>query len=230
MLALRPDLPRDADEWLAQALAIDREERFGNVRAMWNAFLATFDLASPNRAKTPSLWASAKRTIGRLAHVSDRPRPAPVGGSPSPPASAAPSARSGPPGPDAGTSVRPPAQRKLPSASAPPRRPPPEPTMEISDSDITEAPEARPAAPPPPRRRVVEKTVELSDGDLQLQDSTPEAPLPEPATTASAGGAEQPALEAEPPAEERASEEELERQRKRERNRRKKQRKKSRKR
>lgn len=228
MLALRPDLPRDADEWLAQALAIDREERFGNARAMWNAFLTTFDLAPPNRGKTPSLWASAKRTMERLAHVSDRPRPQPASASPIPPADVAPGARSRPPGPDASTSARPPAQRKLPSVHAPPRPPPPEATMEISDSEITEALKPRPAAPPPPRRHVVEKTVELSDGDLQLQDSMAEAPRPEPATPARAVETEQPALQAQPAVEALASAQELEKDRKRERNRRKSQRKKAR--
>jgi serine/threonine-protein kinase len=34
----RPDLPVAIDMWVAQALAIDPEQRFGRVRAMWNAF------------------------------------------------------------------------------------------------------------------------------------------------------------------------------------------------
>jgi serine/threonine-protein kinase len=166
LLALRRDLPRDADEWVAQALAIDREERFGNVRALWNAFLGTFDLSPPKHRRGPSLWASAKRTIGRLAHLSDKP-----------PAEA-----------DASSSPQPPAAPKLSSVPTPPRprrRPPqPEATIEIGDSQIMEAPTPpRPAPPPPPpRKRVVEKTLELSDGDLQLEDSIHEARAPEPAT------------------------------------------------
>lgn len=32
LVALRPDLPRDLDDWVAQSLAIDREERFIRVR------------------------------------------------------------------------------------------------------------------------------------------------------------------------------------------------------
>lgn len=32
LLALRPDLPRDIDDWVAQSLAIDREERFLRIR------------------------------------------------------------------------------------------------------------------------------------------------------------------------------------------------------
>jgi eukaryotic-like serine/threonine-protein kinase len=38
--ALRPDLPPAVDDWVEQALAIDREHRFFKVRAMWNAFLS----------------------------------------------------------------------------------------------------------------------------------------------------------------------------------------------
>jgi serine/threonine protein kinase len=36
----RPDLPREIDEWVAQALAIDPERRFHKVRGMWNALRA----------------------------------------------------------------------------------------------------------------------------------------------------------------------------------------------
>jgi serine/threonine-protein kinase len=39
--ALRPDLPQGVDEWVRQALAIDRSARFSRVRGMWNALLAT---------------------------------------------------------------------------------------------------------------------------------------------------------------------------------------------
>jgi serine/threonine-protein kinase len=37
LFALRPDLPRDIDIWVQQALAIDPDYRFSRVRGMWNA-------------------------------------------------------------------------------------------------------------------------------------------------------------------------------------------------
>jgi hypothetical protein len=234
MLALRPELPREADDWVAQALAIDREERFGNVRAMWNAFLATFHLRPPKRSKGPSMWDAAKRTMGRLAHgglggdtphPGDKPRSEPIA-----PVSVAPRFTSGPP--DATTTPHPPTQRKLPSAPPRPRprAPAPEPTVEISDSDFIDALPPRLAPPPPPpppaprKQRVVEKTVELSDADLELQVAIPERVQPEPAAKPHAPAAVQPVVEARP------SEAEREKERNRERNKRKKQRKKQRKR
>jgi serine/threonine-protein kinase len=36
----RPDLPPDIDEWVAEALAIDPDMRFHEVRGMWNALRA----------------------------------------------------------------------------------------------------------------------------------------------------------------------------------------------
>jgi serine/threonine-protein kinase len=39
--ALRPELPEAIDDWVRYALAIDRAERFQNVRALWNAFVVT---------------------------------------------------------------------------------------------------------------------------------------------------------------------------------------------
>jgi serine/threonine protein kinase len=38
--ALRPDLPLGVDEWVRQALAADRSQRFSRVRAMWDALRA----------------------------------------------------------------------------------------------------------------------------------------------------------------------------------------------
>jgi serine/threonine protein kinase len=61
IVAKRPELPRDADEWVALALAIDREQRFQNVRALWNAFLSTFRIARP------SFWAAARDKLKEMA-------------------------------------------------------------------------------------------------------------------------------------------------------------------
>jgi serine/threonine-protein kinase len=69
IVAKRPDLPKDADEWVALALAIDREQRFSNVRALWNAFLATFHVQPPNRSKLSSLWAKATGVVKELAGI-----------------------------------------------------------------------------------------------------------------------------------------------------------------
>lgn len=62
----RPDLPRAADEWVESALAIEREERFHNVRALWTAFLSALDIKPSFRE---SLWAAAKGTVKRLAGI-----------------------------------------------------------------------------------------------------------------------------------------------------------------
>lgn len=39
LYALRPDLPREIDDWVAQVLAIWPDTRFRRMRAMWNALL-----------------------------------------------------------------------------------------------------------------------------------------------------------------------------------------------
>jgi eukaryotic-like serine/threonine-protein kinase len=70
IVAKRPDLPRDADEWVALALAIDREQRFQNVRALWNAFLATFRIARP------SFWAAARDKLKEMARFGPESAPA----------------------------------------------------------------------------------------------------------------------------------------------------------
>jgi eukaryotic-like serine/threonine-protein kinase len=65
LLAHRPDLPAAADEWIAQALAIDRDERFGNVRALWSALLAALGQDPPGRSG--SFWSAAKSAVRKLA-------------------------------------------------------------------------------------------------------------------------------------------------------------------
>jgi len=39
--ASRPELPPDIDDWAYLALAIDRDQRFQNIRALWRAFVGT---------------------------------------------------------------------------------------------------------------------------------------------------------------------------------------------
>jgi eukaryotic-like serine/threonine-protein kinase len=65
LFAKRPDLTPDADAWVAQALAIEPAQRFRNVRALWNAFLTTFDIPDPKGRR--SLWAAAKDMVLRIA-------------------------------------------------------------------------------------------------------------------------------------------------------------------
>lgn len=40
LLKYRPDLPGGIDAWVAEALAIERDARFGSVDALWDAFLS----------------------------------------------------------------------------------------------------------------------------------------------------------------------------------------------
>jgi serine/threonine-protein kinase len=82
--ATHPELPRDADEWVTAALAIDRELRFKNVRALWNAFVSTFDIPRPP-GRRPSFWAAAGEKLKRLALGGDTPprEPPPSGREPS---------------------------------------------------------------------------------------------------------------------------------------------------
>jgi eukaryotic-like serine/threonine-protein kinase len=69
LLRFRPDLPRKVDDWVALALAIDREERFSTVRALWQAFLSTLGLEAPS-AKRESFWAAAKGMVQGLMRPS----------------------------------------------------------------------------------------------------------------------------------------------------------------
>jgi eukaryotic-like serine/threonine-protein kinase len=70
---LRPDLPGSIDAWVEAALAIDREQRFGNVRALWNALLGV--LGVQPRGRRSSFWAAAKGAVRRIAGSS---KPAPM--------------------------------------------------------------------------------------------------------------------------------------------------------
>jgi eukaryotic-like serine/threonine-protein kinase len=45
--ALRPDLPREVDDWAAQALAIAPEDRFQDIQKLWGALEPLLDAALP---------------------------------------------------------------------------------------------------------------------------------------------------------------------------------------
>ncbi|HEX6277121.1 MAG TPA: serine/threonine-protein kinase [Polyangiaceae bacterium] len=76
LAAKRPELPRNVDDWVELALAIDRERRFQNVRALWNAFLATFHVEPSNRAgKRPSFFERAADKLRGLAGLPDSAAP-----------------------------------------------------------------------------------------------------------------------------------------------------------
>jgi eukaryotic-like serine/threonine-protein kinase len=174
--ALRPDLPRDADEWLAQALAIDRDERFSNVRALWSAFLSTFDLEAPRRGKpAPSFWASAKNAVQRLARGEQRPAAGARSGSKEPSFDREALMRSVTPDFHDASVMLAPAPSEPRPRPKPPRKPPPPPqraraapvaenTLEID----VELSETSVSAERPP----VERTLELTDGDLVVSEPT----------------------------------------------------------
>ena len=188
LLKKRPDLPRYADEWVAQALAIDREERFQNVRALWNAFLSTFRVKAPKRGKKgPSFWTAARGAVQKLARGSDKPPPVEQARRTSEPSfgrealaqsvlqrpTTDPEA---PPLPDTAQPKQSLAPGKRPPAPPRPRSAPPaEATIELTDVDLGQL------APPPRRPKPVEKTLELSAMDLvAAEDTLPEAPAPAP--------------------------------------------------
>lgn len=158
LVARRPDLPAVADEWVAQALAINRDERFGNVRALWSAFLSTFGPEPEAPKRRPSLWASAMNVVEKLARA--------VEGSPAAPQASAgsePSATSGVR--PASTNAPPPPPRRSPA--------PAEATVELSELDFI-------AVAPRPRRPGVEDTLEVSDAELVVEPRAPAAPAPAP--------------------------------------------------
>jgi eukaryotic-like serine/threonine-protein kinase len=164
--AKRPDLPRDVDEWVHLALAIDREQRFQNVRALWNAFLATFHVDPPGRGKRPSLWAKAAGTAKRLVGIADSGLPAHAPNISAPSMGSEPSLvthalrRSIPHAPPA------PMPAPVPPGKVDPDLPQAaETTLELGDSEFSRA---------PPSFRPVEKTLELSAEDFLVEDTEPD--------------------------------------------------------
>jgi serine/threonine protein kinase len=158
----RPDLPRDADEWVAAALAIDREQRFRNVRALWTAFLATFELEDPKHARQ-SLWAAAKDRVRRIAGISGRPQPAtPVPSSNEPSFTREALARSLMRVEDSDATAE-----LAAGAAPPPATMAPEKTLELSDWHLLEEGATG--------NRPLENTLELSSAELQPVKNEPES-------------------------------------------------------
>jgi serine/threonine protein kinase len=72
LLRRRPDLASSADDWVARALAVDREQRFSNVTALWRGFQSIL----PAEAKRGlSFWAAAKSALQKVVGASE-PTPA----------------------------------------------------------------------------------------------------------------------------------------------------------
>ena len=177
LFAKRPDLPRDADEWVALALAIDRDQRFQNVRALWTAFLATFDVTPPGKER-PSFWAKATGKVKELAGIPNAPVSAdtPVSSDPKlsnaePSFITAALRRSMSHVPEPPPLFEPPAASPAPPSS--------ERTIELLDKTIALAP---PVAPAPvvvvTAEKPVEKTLELDSEELvSVEDTLPDSAL-----------------------------------------------------
>ena len=166
---LRPDLPRAIDDWAATALALDREQRFGNVRALWTALLDVLRLKSPS-ARPPSFWSAAKGAVGRFVG-GNQPSPADVVIKKEPSFSALTQSAFQLPPEATPTPAQPPrGESRLPSPPAKRGRPA-EATIELRDVDlVTASPPPRkppPRKPPPPRP--VEKTLETDEADFVEQ-------------------------------------------------------------
>jgi serine/threonine protein kinase len=133
---LRPDLPRGIDDWVQGALAVERDQRFANVRALWGALLGVLDVQPRRRGKPASFWAAAKSAVRRIAGNSQpAPLPEPVVASEEPSFTRDALARSAfrISGPGAETSDR--------------GKPPVEATIELRDDELKRV------GPPPRKRR-----------------------------------------------------------------------------
>ena len=128
LLKYRPELASNADDWLARALAVDRERRFASVRALWSALLGLLPVE-----KRPSIWAAAKGAVHKLVGSS---QPAPA--LPLLPAKP-------PPLPEATIQLR---DDELFRVGPPPRKAPPPPpvekTVSMSSSDLIPEPPSKP--------------------------------------------------------------------------------------
>jgi serine/threonine-protein kinase len=165
----RPDLPRDADEWVKLALAANREERFENVRALWNVFTSVMRVPAARGRKAPSLWSTAKGMFSRARFGAPK--------EPAPRTSASPPASS-----DENSFTRDALARSVfhvphsPDQSEP--QPAAERTLELEAHELLPMePPARkppPAAPPP-----TERTLSMSDSELTYDEEANASPRDE---------------------------------------------------
>ncbi|HYP74964.1 MAG TPA: serine/threonine-protein kinase [Polyangiaceae bacterium] len=139
----RPDLPLAVDGWVTHALALDREQRFANVRALWSALVSALQLDLRRSTPRPSFWAAARGAVQKLV---GKPEPVPV-------------AR-------AFGASEPSFTRAALERSAYRISTVPDATIELTATDL------QPLPPPlrPALLRPVEQTIHVSDGDL-LVDS-----------------------------------------------------------
>jgi hypothetical protein len=147
----RPDLPPEVEGWVQHALALDRDQRFGNVRALWTALESALHVNLRRSGLRPSFWAAAKGAVQRL-----------VGGSP--PAPSAVSALSA-------SASEPSFIRDALARSAYRISAVPDATIELSMSDLQQ-----PGPPPvrPASTRPVERTMRMSDADLIVEPAPSE--------------------------------------------------------
>jgi serine/threonine protein kinase len=141
LLKFRPDLPLAMDGWVTHALALDRDQRFSNVGALWSAFESALWIAQRRSGLRPSFWAAAKGAVQKLV------RPEPV----------SPVAR-------AFGAHEPSFTRDALARSAYRISTIPEATIELTGTDLQ-------PMPPPllrPALRPVERTIQLGEADLMI--------------------------------------------------------------
>jgi eukaryotic-like serine/threonine-protein kinase len=149
----RADLPEEVDGWVKHALALDREERFGNVRALWTALVSALRLDRRGSALRLSFWAAAKDAMQKLVGTSE-----PV----------APVAR-------AFGANEPSFTRDALARSAYRVSTVPEATIELTAGDLKPLP---PPLRPAPVLRSVEPTIQVGDADLMVDSEESEPELP----------------------------------------------------
>jgi eukaryotic-like serine/threonine-protein kinase len=145
----RADLPRAADEWVSTALAIDREQRFQNVRALWNAFQSALEI-NPQGLRE-SLWAAARGAVQKLKSLGSAPAPDAVDERQSEPSFGREALARSVMKLEEPTVELSDGDLEVERRKAPPRRTV-EKTLELDDADLLETSEPTAPPVPPPRR------------------------------------------------------------------------------